>query len=74
MKSTTKVIPGEKSGRQSYSRDKINARRDVRRADARSRQTAYNKFTSAATDIDRATVRRGESRREISRLTKLLKS
>lgn len=72
MKSTTKSIPGEKSGRHSYSRDKINARRDARRADADARQAAYNKLT-AQQRIDRATVRRGESRREISRLTKLLK-
>jgi len=71
MKSTTKVIPGEKSGRQSYSRDKINARRDARRADADARQAAYNKLT-VQQRIDRATARRGESYREITRLTQPL--
>lgn len=58
-----------KSGRKGYSNAKRNARRDQRRADAEARQLRYDKLT-VKEKIALAQSRRGESKREIARLTK----
>jgi len=60
-----------RKGREHYSHDKADARRDKRRQEAEARQRTYEGLTIKAR-IALAKSRPGESKRELARLEKLL--
>jgi len=60
-----------RKGREHYSHDKADARKDKRSFEADARQLKYNDL-SVKERIARAKSRRGESKRETARLEKLL--
>lgn len=59
--------------RQVYNSTKLHAKRDRKRREAKDRQLTYNKL-SVSERLSLAKSRRGESKREVARLSALLKS
>ena len=60
---------GGHKGREQYTHAKADARKDLRREEAEDRQAAYDALSITA-KIARAKSRRGESKRELLRLSK----
>lgn len=71
MMNNETLIPGRK-GRDEYSSATLHAKRNAMRMEAESRQRDYDKLT-VDQKVKLAQSRRGKSKREITRLTKIVK-